>query len=170
MGPLYLDKAETMPQTGMDLQDHRVVGNMHQGLEIVNEGLVENFLCQTSNFKHRAESLYLKILEGEDVIQETRKVGGENYQARLGSQGVTIMLVIPTKHLLVPSHLRYLQPPWRIVTQPVHHRTVLVILLFPLQIPSLQTETIPLLWMQMCKDRLPKHRPILQTFLPLHTI
>lgn len=76
LGTLYLDKAENMAQTGMDLQDQRVVGNMDQGLESVELG--GSFLCRTSSFKHKAGSLDLKALEGEDVIQERRTVGGES--------------------------------------------------------------------------------------------
>lgn len=78
LGTLYLDKAENMAQTGTDLQDHRVVGNMDQGLEIASEELGGSFLCRTSSFKHKAGSSDLKALEGEDVIKETRTVGGES--------------------------------------------------------------------------------------------
>lgn len=95
----YLDRTENTAQTGTDLQDHRVVGNMDQGLEIGSEELGGNFLCKTSSFKHRAESSELKAPEGVDVIQETRTVGGGIYQAKLWRQGVTVMLVMPTNHL-----------------------------------------------------------------------
>lgn len=76
LGIRYLDRTENIVQTGTDLQDHRVVGNMDQDLEIGIEELGGNFLCKTSSFKHRAESSELKAVEGVDVIQETRTVGG----------------------------------------------------------------------------------------------
>lgn len=60
----------------MGLQVHQVVGNTDLDLESVNEE--ESFLCRTSSFKFRVESLDLKAQEVEDLFQETRMAGGES--------------------------------------------------------------------------------------------